>query len=112
MMPARPVRYGDTEHCHVDHGGFHDRGYDEGWNDCRDETPALWPWATAWWKPRDRRRNLVRAAALVLADIERIDRAAIAKGEPGYKVRSQAMAYGYGEMGATVQPQAQGATNE
>jgi hypothetical protein len=33
-----------------------------------------WSWL-AWWKPKDRRRNLVRAAALILADIERIDRA-------------------------------------
>lgn len=35
-----------------------------------------WPWAEEWWKPRDARRNYVRAAALLLAEIERIDRAA------------------------------------
>lgn len=38
----------------------------------------LWPWtgwASMWWKPKDRRRNLVRAAALLLAEIERLDRA-------------------------------------
>lgn len=34
----------------------------------------LWPWAEAWWKPKDRRRDLVRAAALLVAEIERIDR--------------------------------------
>lgn len=34
----------------------------------------LWPWAQAWWKPTDRRRNLVKAAALLLAEIERLDR--------------------------------------
>ncbi len=38
--------------------------------------PAVWPWASGWWKPRDRRSNLVRAAALILAEIERLDRAA------------------------------------
>jgi len=38
--------------------------------------PLWWPWSPEWWKPRDRRRNLVRAAALLLAEIERIDRAA------------------------------------
>lgn len=38
--------------------------------------PANWPWATAWWKPRDRRRNLVKAGALILAEIERLDRSA------------------------------------
>jgi hypothetical protein len=36
----------------------------------------MWPWADEWWKPKDRRRNLVRAAALIVAEIERIDRAA------------------------------------
>lgn len=40
---------------------------------------ALWRWtgwAMEWWKPKDKRRNLVRAAALLLAEIERMDRAA------------------------------------
>lgn len=36
----------------------------------------LWPWSFDWWKPKDNRRNLVRAAALIVAEIERIDRAA------------------------------------
>ena len=37
---------------------------------------AMWPsgWARTYFKPKDRRRDLVRAAALILADIERIDR--------------------------------------
>lgn len=34
-----------------------------------------WPWAAAWWKPTDPRRNLVKAGALILAEIERLDRA-------------------------------------
>lgn len=36
----------------------------------------LWPWARGWWKPKDRRRDLVRAAALLVAEIERLDRQA------------------------------------
>lgn len=39
-------------------------------------TTLLWPWAAKWWKPKDRRRDLVRAAALIVAEIERLDRAA------------------------------------
>lgn len=38
----------------------------------------LWPksWADHWWKPkRKRRRNLIIAAALIVAEIERLDRA-------------------------------------
>lgn len=40
-------------------------------NDIRRE---LWPWDPKWWKPTDRRRDLVKAAALLIAEIERIDR--------------------------------------
>jgi hypothetical protein len=36
--------------------------------------PASWPWAGSWWKPRTPREDLVRAAALIIAEIERIDR--------------------------------------
>jgi hypothetical protein len=40
-----------------------------------------WPkhWDLAWWKPKDPRRDLVRAAALIVAEIERLDRLATAK---------------------------------
>jgi hypothetical protein len=34
----------------------------------------LWRWSSDWWKPVDRRRNLVKAGALILAEIERHDR--------------------------------------
>ena len=34
----------------------------------------LWPWDLRWLKPKDRRSNLVRAAALIVAEIERLDR--------------------------------------
>jgi len=44
-------------------------------NGANDEAPYIWPWAKSWWKPRDTRANYVRAAALLLAEIERIDRA-------------------------------------
>lgn len=35
----------------------------------------LWPFTEDWWKPKDRRRELVQAGALIVAEIERIDRA-------------------------------------
>lgn len=38
-------------------------------------TPKIWPWRGSWWKPKNRRRDLVRAAALIVAEIERLDRA-------------------------------------
>jgi Lar family restriction alleviation protein len=42
----------------------------------------LWPWDNASWKPRDKRSNLVRAGALILAEIERLDRTAAAGRTP------------------------------
>lgn len=33
-----------------------------------------WPWARAWWKPRDPIRNLVKAGALIAAEIDRLQR--------------------------------------
>ena len=34
----------------------------------------LWPFDQHWWKPKGRVRDLVRAAALLLAEIERVQR--------------------------------------
>lgn len=42
---------------------------------------AYWPWSHRWWKPKSRRRDLIRAAALIVAEIERLDRAAQGGGE-------------------------------
>jgi hypothetical protein len=36
--------------------------------------PSTWPWGLNWWKPRTPRRDLIRAAALLVAEIERLDR--------------------------------------
>ena len=38
---------------------------------------VLWPWDWKWWKPKNRRRDLVKAGALILAEIERLDRARV-----------------------------------
>lgn len=36
--------------------------------------PARWPWARSWWKPTTARRSLVKAGALIAAEIDRLDR--------------------------------------
>jgi hypothetical protein len=43
----------------------------------RGDCPS-WGWKPAWLKKTDRRRDLVKAAALIIAEIERLDRAALA----------------------------------
>lgn len=40
-----------------------------------------WPWQASWWKPTTPRRDLVKAGALIIAEIERLDRALAGKGE-------------------------------
>lgn len=53
------------------------------------QATELWDWtgwAKAWFKPKDPRRNLIRAGALILAEIERLDRlrtSSSAKGAEG-----------------------------
>nr|WP_313634440.1 hypothetical protein [Brevundimonas diminuta] len=42
-----------------------------------------WPWDRAWWKPKSRRADLVRAGALIVAEIERLDRAALQAEQKG-----------------------------
>jgi hypothetical protein len=38
--------------------------------------PAIWPWEWEWWKPSsDSIRNLVKAGALIAAEIDRLNRA-------------------------------------
>lgn len=33
-----------------------------------------WPFDTRWWKPKDRKRNLIRAGALIAAELDRLMR--------------------------------------
>lgn len=52
-----------------------------------DGTAALlvslaWPWDEQWWKPSTARRDMVKACALGLAEIERLDRVAASQGGP------------------------------
>lgn len=42
--------------------------------------PRCWPWSRDGWRPTDRRMSLVKAGALILAEIERIDREESRKG--------------------------------
>ena len=55
----------DAAACYAIHA--HNQGF---------STPVIWPWSLGWWKQSGARRDLVKAGALILAEIERIDRAA------------------------------------
>lgn len=37
-------------------------------------SPSTWRWDAKWWKPQNFRRDLVRAGALIIAEIEKFDR--------------------------------------
>jgi hypothetical protein len=38
------------------------------------EAPSSWPWSPEWWKPAGFRRDLVKAAALIIAEGDKFDR--------------------------------------
>lgn len=44
----------------------------------QESVPPAWPWHGDWWKPsEDPIRNLVKAGALIAAEIDRLQRAAL-----------------------------------
>ncbi|MDQ7981377.1 hypothetical protein QYH69_29525 [Paraburkholderia sp. SARCC-3016] len=44
-----------------------DGGYSDG------RPPVMWPWDPTWWKPSTPQRDLEKAAALIIAEIEKMD---------------------------------------
>jgi hypothetical protein len=67
-LSAAAAAYAWAAGCNLDpHAVEH---YEQGW-----APPPVWPWDDEAWKPADVRRMLVKAGALILAEIERLDRA-------------------------------------
>jgi len=50
----------------------------------REGIPFGWPWDKKWWKPKSPRHDLVRAGALALAEIERVKRLYVKRAEHRY----------------------------
>ena len=86
---AERRRQVETEGWTVEHDDAHDMGEmadaaasyamrakygSAGWAEVLPAPPRMWPWDSAWWKLADERRMLVKAGALILAEIERVDR--------------------------------------
>lgn len=72
----------DKEGWSIDHDDKHERGelakagaaYAIG-GGIGSDPPDFWPWTDEWWKPEGgMRRNLVKAAALIIAEGEKFDR--------------------------------------
>ncbi|WP_443190959.1 hypothetical protein [Pseudomonas indica] len=94
------------------HAADHLHPYSQG--DGGDEAPDCWPWhnevagrgegpvrtVPAWWKPGTPRRDLIKAAALILAEIERLDRAAEPKVLKAYQVGDNDIVAAYDPAGA------------
>lgn len=55
---------------------LHSAGIGTDWpKGIRNGCTLFWPWEAKWWKPKTPREDLVRATAMLLAEIERRDRA-------------------------------------
>ena len=85
-VAAERLRQQTSEGWTPEHDDTHDAGQMAGAAACYSLTAIEhsgpnatidfhWPWSRSWWKPKDKRNNLVRAAALLVAEIERLDRA-------------------------------------
>lgn len=42
----------------------------------QDGIPLIWPWVNTFWKPKDQLSDLIRAGALIAAEIDRLQRVA------------------------------------
>lgn len=62
--------------CYADLAYHQAAGNSDEVTDVMLEPHPFWPWDPPFWKPKDPRRNLVRAAALIIAEIDRLDREA------------------------------------
>lgn len=58
----------DAAHCYLNAKRLREVFYSE------DAVPLRWPWEDEWWKPtpEDRIRELVKAGALIAAEIDRL----------------------------------------
>lgn len=70
---GHPGELAQAAGCYARHAGLHLK---DGRTDTTFGLPSLsgWPWEMEAWKPKDARRDLIRAAALIVAEIERLDR--------------------------------------
>jgi len=94
-IAAERRRQIETEGWTPEHGDTHDKGELADAAACYASPQSVgfagavfgrlpWPFERQWFKPRDARKNLIRAGALIVAEIERLDRAAIrARGTDG-----------------------------
>ncbi|MBU9579576.1 hypothetical protein KTE26_14170 [Ralstonia mannitolilytica] len=88
---AERIRQVTHEGWTVDHDDAHDKGEMAEAAACYAREAATphaglpngWPWSRRWWKPTTPRRMLVKAGALILAEIERLDRAAPTQQQEG-----------------------------
>lgn len=84
LIAAERRRQIEQEGWTPEHDDEHDSGqlasaasvYAATLRDCGSGVPVGWPWGHGWWKPTpdNRVRELVKAGALIVAEIERIQR--------------------------------------
>lgn len=79
---AHPSPKMRTAQVRVDVAG---RGECPIWETRSVTVPRDWPesWSVCWWKPADRIRDLTRAGALIAAELDRLERAALSEQRHG-----------------------------
>lgn len=88
LIERERARQKSEEGWTADHDDLHDQGelaaaasryalYHTAYYE-QSEIGTYWPWHPKWWKPADAVRNLVKAGALIAAEIDRIQRKDVA----------------------------------
>lgn len=63
----------DAAECYLHHANLQHRAVNPSYD--ANGIPWEWPWRGCWWKPsEDRKRNLVKAGALIAAELDRLER--------------------------------------
>lgn len=73
------LQAGIIYYLHGKYGVFRETGEALGITIADNGAPEGWPWEAQWWKPKDPRRDLIRAGALCLAEEARQHRRRVAK---------------------------------
>ena len=95
LIAAERKRHVDEEGWTPEHDDEHSGGsmveaavcyalYGEG--ELAHVVPKEWPWDEKWWKPSTYKRNLVKAGALIAAELDRVIRSGVdGRGEPSFR---------------------------
>lgn len=81
LITQERIRQQEVEGWSIEHDNEHIHGelldaavFYAGYHTALGDITGLWPWDDSWFKPVDKIRDLVKAGALIAAEIDRLQR--------------------------------------